>query len=90
MQLLRQTEREMAERGVGDAESTYKVTQAYLVLGDSSASLHMLQHTIEGGFFCYRYFVTDPLFESIRTEPEFLRLIGEARQRHEQFKSRFF
>ena len=90
LQLLRQTEHEMEERGVGDAELTFKVSQAYAVLGDSSASLHMLQHTIEGGFFCYRCFLTDPLLESIRTETEFQRLIGEARQRHQQFEARFF
>jgi serine/threonine protein kinase/TolB-like protein len=90
LQLLRETEREMEERGVGDAEGMYKVSQAYAVLGDTTASLHMLMHTIEGGFFCSPCFETDPLLESIRKEPEFQRLVGEARERHEQFKARFF
>jgi eukaryotic-like serine/threonine-protein kinase len=88
--LLRQTEQEMEERGVGDAEGMYKVAQAYAVLGDSSSSLHMLSHTIEGGFFCYPCFLTDPLLDGIREEPQFERLLAEARERHEQFKARFF
>src|SRR5215469_2401953 len=69
--LLRQTEAEMEARGVGDAEFKYKVTQAYAVLGDKPAALHMLQQTIEGGFICYPCFLSDPLFASIRSDPEF-------------------
>jgi hypothetical protein len=68
----------------------YKITQAYAVLAEKSSALHMLQHTVEGGFFCYPCFVSDPLLEPIRTDPEFQRLAGQARQRHEQFKARFF
>jgi TolB-like protein/Flp pilus assembly protein TadD len=88
--LLSQTEDQMEGRGVGDAEGMYKVAQAYAAMGDKSSSLHMLRHTIEGGFFCYPCFVSDPMLESIRNEPEFRRLVGEARERHEEFKTRFF
>src|SRR5215472_12033470 len=90
LNLLHQTENEMEARGVGDAEFTYKVAQAYAVLGDKPAALHMLQHTIEGGFFCYPCFLSDPLLASIRSDPEFQRLAAEARARHEQFKAHFF
>jgi len=75
---------------VSDAELIYKVAQGYAVLGDKASSLHMLGHTIEGGFFCYPYFASDPLLANIRGEPEFQRLVGGARQRHERFKARFF
>jgi hypothetical protein len=88
--LLRKTEDEMEARGVADSEFKYKMAQAYAVLGEKSAALHMLQHTVEGGFFCYPCFLSDPLLESIRSAPEFQRLTGEARQRHEQFKVKFF
>lgn len=49
VKLLRQTEDEMAARGVADAEMPYKITQAYAVLGEKSLALHTLQHTVEGG-----------------------------------------
>jgi len=59
-------------------------------LGDKPSALHMLRHSIGGGFFCYPYFISDPLLQTLRGEPEFEALINQARQRHEQFKTTFF
>ena len=70
IEFLRQTQDEMEKRGVGDAEQMYKVAQAYAVLGDKSSLLHMLRHTIEGGFFCYPCLVSDPLLSALHNEPE--------------------
>jgi hypothetical protein len=77
-------------RGVSDPEGIYKVAQAYAVLGDKNSALHMLRHSIGGGFFCYPYFVSDPLLQSLWNEQEFKELLTQARQRHEKFKSTFF
>src|SRR6185503_10547939 len=88
--MLRETESKIAARGVGDPEAMYKIAQAYAALGDRSAALRALGSTIEGGFFSYPYFVTDPLLEVLRDEVEFKRLLTSARQRHEAFKRRFF
>ncbi|MFZ1917967.1 MAG: protein kinase [Terriglobales bacterium] len=90
LKLLKQTEGKIEERGVSDAEGLYKVAQAYAVLGDKASALHMLRHSIGGGFFCYPYFVSDPLLQNLRNEPEFQSIIDQARQRHEQFKTTFF
>jgi hypothetical protein len=68
----------------------YKVAQAFAVAGDKQAALHALSHTIEGGFFCYSCFDTDPLLSGLRSEPEFQRLKDVARHRRDEFKSRFF
>jgi serine/threonine protein kinase/TolB-like protein/tetratricopeptide (TPR) repeat protein len=88
--LLRETEHRIVERGVSDAESLYKVAQAYAVLGDTDSALRMFRRVIEGGFFPYPYFVRDPLLQNVRNEPEFQRLMNQARERHEQFRARFF
>lgn len=90
LKLLHQTENRIEERGVSDAEGMYKVAQAYAVLGDKASALHMLGHSIGGGFFCYPYFERDPLLQSLRNEPEFQVLMKQALQRHEQFKAAFF
>jgi eukaryotic-like serine/threonine-protein kinase len=90
LKLMEQTEEKIEERGVSDSEGLYKVAQAYAVLGDKASALHMLRHSIAGGFFCYPYFERDPVLQSLRGEPEFQTLMDEARQRHEQFKARFF
>ncbi len=90
LKLLRQTEDRIEALGVSDAEGIYKVAQAYAVLGDKVSALHMLRHSIGGGFFCYPYFVRDPLLQNLRNEPEFQTLLSQARERHEQFKTRVF
>jgi serine/threonine protein kinase/tetratricopeptide (TPR) repeat protein len=90
LKLLHETEDRIEEQGVTDAEGIYKVAQAYAVLGDKASALHMLRHSIGGGFFCYPYFVRDPLLQNLRNEPEFQILMNQARQRHEEFKARFF
>jgi serine/threonine-protein kinase len=90
LKLLQQTEEKIEERGVSDAEGLYKVAQAYAVLGDKASALHMLRHSIAGGFFCYPYFERDPLLQNLRGEPEFQKLMDEAHRRHDQFKTTFF
>ena len=90
LKLLHETEDRIERQGVTDAEGIYKVAQAYAVLGDKAPALHMLEHSIGGGFFCYPYFVRDPLLQNLRNEAEFQTLMNQARQRHEQFKASFF
>ncbi len=90
LKLLHETEARIEEHGVTDAEGIYKVAQAYAVLGDKNSALHMLRHSIGGRSFCYPYFVRDPLLQDLRNEPEFQTLMNQARQRHEEFKAKFF
>jgi TolB-like protein len=90
LQLLQQTVAKVEDSGVSDAEGMYKLAQAFAVLGDKASALHMLRHSIGGGFFCFPYFQSDPLLENIRGESEFQNLLNEARTRHEQFQKTFF
>ena len=90
LEILRSAEKKMAERGVGDPEAMYKIAQAYSTLGDKASALSLLRRSIASGFFCYPYFTTDPLLDSLRDNPEFTQLLQTARQRHEAFKARFF
>jgi TolB-like protein len=86
---LRDTESRIAERGVSDAEGIYKVVQAYAVLGDAESGLRMFAKVIEDGFFCYPYFLHDPLIDNLRNQPGFADLLNKARVRHEAFKAKF-
>jgi TolB-like protein len=89
LRLLHETEARIEERGVTDPEGLYKVGQAYAQLGDHADALHMLRQAIEGGFFCYPYFQSDPLLNHLRHDPAFPPLLEEARLRSEVFRSRF-
>jgi tetratricopeptide (TPR) repeat protein len=88
--ILRQVETKINQRGVGDPEASYKIAQAYAVLGDKAAALRVLRHSIDSGFFSYPYFLTDPLLDNLRNEPEFSRLVNAARQRNQAFVTAFF
>jgi DNA-binding winged helix-turn-helix (wHTH) protein/TolB-like protein/Tfp pilus assembly protein PilF len=90
LEILRGLENIIGERGVGDPEAMYKISQAYSVLGDKTSALRALRRSIESGFFCYPYFTTDPLLNELRNDPEFTTLLNVAQQRHEAFRSKFF
>jgi len=90
LDLLHLTEKRILDSGVADAESLYKVAEAYALLGDKASAMLMFHRAIEGGFFPYPYFERDPLLDNIRKEPEFEVLMREAQERHEQFKAKIF
>src|SRR5262249_44001175 len=90
LELLQKTEKMADERGVSEAEAIYKISQAYVELGDRPAALRTLGRSIENGFFCYPYFLRDPALQPLRADPVYKALIESARSRHEQFKARFF
>ena len=90
LEMLHQLESKIQLRGVGDPEGTYKIAEAYAVLGDKASALRMLRFSIEHGFFSLPYFITDPLLSNIRNEPRFTEFITIARERHAAFKRRFF
>jgi DNA-binding winged helix-turn-helix (wHTH) protein/TolB-like protein/Tfp pilus assembly protein PilF len=90
LEVLRHLEDRIQQRGVGDPEGTYKIAQAYAVLGDKPSALRMFRHSVMNGFFSYPYFATDPLLDSLRHEPQFGEVMNVAQRRHEAFKSRFF
>jgi hypothetical protein len=49
--VLRRLETKINQRGVGDPEATYKIAQAYAMLGDKASALRVFKHSIESEFF---------------------------------------
>jgi hypothetical protein len=90
LQILRGLEREIAQRGVGDPEGTYKIAQSYVALGDTVSALRVLRGSVESGFFPYPYLATDPLLEPLRKESEFAQILGVSQRRYLAFRGRFF
>jgi DNA-binding winged helix-turn-helix (wHTH) protein/TolB-like protein len=89
-ELLSELEKQIEERGVGDPEATYKIAQAYAVLGDKISAIRVLHTSVEAGFFSYPYIANDPLLSLLHLEPEFIEILSVARQRHDAFKNSFF
>lgn len=90
LEILHDLESKIQQRGVGDPEGTYKIAQAYAALGDRASALRVLRYSIENGFFSYPYFMSDPLLDSLRHEPDFPSLMASAQKRHEAFRAAFF
>ncbi len=90
LQLLRDLENKIQQRGVGDPEGTYKIAEAYAVLGDKASAFRMLRYSIQHGFFAWPYFTSDPLLTNLRDEPQYSELMTIARDRHTAFRKRFF
>jgi DNA-binding winged helix-turn-helix (wHTH) protein/TolB-like protein/tetratricopeptide (TPR) repeat protein len=90
LQLLRDLENKIQQRGVGDPEGTYKIAEAYAVLGDKASAFRMLRYSIQHGFFAWPYFTSDPLLANLRDEPQFSELMTIARDRYRAFRKRFF
>ena len=84
--LMNAAENKVARHAVGDAEAAYKIAQAYSELGDTASAVRVFQHSVEGGFFPYQYFETDPLMAAARQEKEFAQLVQAARQRSQEFR----
>lgn len=90
LEILHTVENKIRERGVGDPEGTYKVAQAYALLGDEVSALRVLRTSVEGGFFAYPYILSDALLVSLHDEPEFTKIVELAHLRHDAFRRRFF
>jgi tetratricopeptide (TPR) repeat protein len=90
LEILREAEEKIKQRGVGDSEAMYKIAQAYGVLDDRVSAIRMLALCIDKGFFAYPYFASDPLLSGLRSEPEFGRLLRVSEARHQSFKKAFF
>jgi len=90
LDLLNGLEGKIRDQGVGDPEGTYKVAQAYAVLGDKISAMRALRMSVESGFFSYPYIANDPLLSDLHSEPEFAQILNITRQRYEAFKSAFF
>jgi TolB-like protein len=90
LERLQDLESKIQQRGVGDPEGTYKIAQAYAVLGDKISALRMLRYSIEHGFFAWPYFTTDPLLNNLRNETQFSELMAISRNRYAAFRRSFF
>jgi hypothetical protein len=90
LELLNTIENKLEKDPFGDGELSYKLAECYSLMGDKLSALRLLKKSIDRGFFCYPYFISDPLLENIRGEAQYTVLIEATRQRHERFKQMFF
>jgi len=86
LELLKKAEAMVTRTELGDGEISYKIAQAYDALGDQPAAVRALSRAIDQGFFCYPYFVSDPLLKNIRGGGAAAAAVERARVRFEALK----
>ena len=82
--------RKLDESGPMDSAVLFLIAESYATLEDSKNSLRVLRQAVEGGFFCYPFFLTDPFLDPVRDDPEFQKILALAKEKHEAFKQKYY
>lgn len=82
--------RNLEQANISDAEAWYHFAENYALLGDIEGCIRTLRRAVDGGYFNYPFMRTDPFLDSVRDEPEFQKILLEAKEKHLAFKKRFF
>ena len=69
-----------------DGENWYNMSQQYGLINDAAGVSRTMRRAIERGFYNYPLMLHDPVFSSVRGEPEFTRVLELAKSRYEAFK----
>jgi hypothetical protein len=78
------------QANISDAEAWYHFAENYALLGDIEGCIRTLRRAVDGGYFNYPFMLTDSFLDSIREDPEFQKILSEAKEKHLAFKKRFF
>ena len=72
-----------------DPEMHYACACLLARLGHGERALAFLARAVEGGFYCAPAIAQDPLFDPLRADPEFIRLLRLAQSRHRDASAAF-
>jgi DNA-binding winged helix-turn-helix (wHTH) protein/tetratricopeptide (TPR) repeat protein len=66
-----------------DPEALLYLTRHLANLNQVDAALQLFERVVAGGHFCYPALSTDPWLDSIRKNPQFVKLLKKAEQQHQ-------
>lgn len=72
-----------------DPEGWYHLGRQLAYAGASSLALETLARCVEEGWFGYPSFASDPWLDALRGDPEFVRILNLARERHQAARAAF-
>ena len=73
-----------------DSEFLYWMAGHYGKFGDKKGCVRVLKKAIDGGFYNYPFMLKDSFLDSVRSDPEFRKVLALAKNKHEDFKSKYF
>jgi hypothetical protein len=72
-----------------DPEGLFYLTRHLARLNQVDSALQLFERVVGGGFFCYPAIVNDPWLDSLRTQPQFVTLLGQAEEQHKLAQQEF-
>jgi len=81
---------QLEQTNVTDAEAVYYIANYYGILNDKKRCIQALKKAVDGGYFNYYILNNNPNLKKFKDDPEFKKVLEQARQRHLTFRKRFF
>lgn len=73
-----------------DGEIKYGLACLFGYIDDQKKCIKYLNNAVKGGFYNYPFFLIDPFLDSVRNDPEFHEVLALAKEKHEDFKQKYF
>ena len=81
---------ELEEANISDGEAWYYWASKYALLNNNEGFIRGLKRAVATGYFNYPFMLTDTYIDSMRDDPEFQKILAQAKAKHEAFKEKFF
>jgi tetratricopeptide (TPR) repeat protein len=81
--------RRVAATDFRDPEGLFYLARHLAHLNERDAAVQLFERVVRGGFYCYPAMARDPWLESIRSLPEFAKLLRHARTKHREALAAF-
>ncbi len=86
---LRRLDQERVGLRVPDGEFTFKLAEAYALLGERGEALAMATRAYHQGFSCRRWYRQDPFLRSLEGLPRWQALLGHLQERQAALEARY-
>ncbi len=90
IKLSREIMNELEDANISDGEAWYFWASKYAMIGDDTGSLRCFKRAVNGGYYNYHFMENDFFMKSMRNDPEFQKLLAQAKAKHEAFKRKYF
>jgi hypothetical protein len=77
------------ETGFHDPEGILFCARNLARVQDHHFALRLLDKTVDGGFYCSLPLVQDPWFDSVRADPDFIRILHRAEEKSREAAAAF-
>jgi tetratricopeptide (TPR) repeat protein len=78
------------DENLSDGEMWYGITQNYALYNESQKAIATLRKAVDLGFYNYPVILQEKLFDPFRDNPEFQKVLANAKEKYETFKKKFF